>query len=60
MNFLNKFINLFKNKKKKKVEEEKKLENDFFYSYIFNNDSIWLFYKKYNYTENNKKLNISF
>lgn len=50
----------FKNKfyYKKEVDEKKsiqKIENE-----LFTKDSVWLFYRKYSYVEENKNMNISF
>ena len=59
MNILKKFLNLFKkNDKIKNNILDKK--NESFYSYIFNNDSIWLFYKKHDFKEKDINLQISF
>ena len=73
MNFLKTLINnlfSFRKKEKKNVRfylgkingfaEESNVNNKSLYSYIFNNDSIWLFYKKYDSTEKNINLKISF
>lgn len=57
MNFLKAILNFLFNKKTK---SEIKESDAFFYSYIFNNDSVWLFYKKHNFTEKNINLKISF
>lgn len=59
MNIFQKFLNLFKKSDKIKSNILDK-KNESFYSYIFNNDSIWLFYKKYNFTEKDINLQISF
>ena len=56
MNIFQKFLNLFK--KSDKIKSN--ILDESFYSYIFNNDSIWLFYKKYNFTEKDINLKISF
>lgn len=43
---------------KKEVDEKKsiqKIENE-----LFTKDSVWLFYRKYSYVEENKNMNISF
>lgn len=57
MKFYKKIINFLKKNKDKNKNTK---NNKSLYSYIFDNDSIWLFYKKYDFTEKNINLKISF
>jgi len=62
MNFFKKIINFLKKKKNNNYSKNSKnfKNNKSLYSYIFDNDSIWLFYKRYNFIEEEKKLQITF
>ena len=62
MNFFKKIINFLKKKNINNHSKNSKnsKNNKSLYSYIFDNDSIWLFYKRYNFIEEEKKLKIKF
>lgn len=60
MKFFKILINNLLYFRKAKKNKKSNLSDTSLYSYIFKNDSIWLFYKKYDFTEKNINLKISF